>query len=235
MLRNHALLWLFVLAVLTAFPVSEARSAGDTVWEFDFSAFNEADWISARDAAVPEIGRFVQKDGYIQNYVKPEHRGLHTLEAGHALRLLKDDAIDNVRIETELMLVGKAAPSIYFNTQLDGDVHQETYNLVVFDFSTPENKHYYGLNLWKWQKTWPKDVRPSAKHWVKLASWAFPVPLNKKHKLTVDKNKRYITVYLNGQLKGTVYDANPLPPGRVGLCSCEGVNNFYSLKVTKRN
>jgi hypothetical protein len=187
---------------------------------FDFSAFDETEWIKARDPAVKEIGHFVQKEGYIQNCVKKEHAGKHSLEAGHVLRLLKDCSFENGRVETELMLVGKAAPSIYFRTQLEGEIHKATYNLVVFDFSTPENKNYHGLNLWKWQKKW-----------IKLASWAFPVPLDKKIKIAVEADGPYIKVFFNDKLKGTVYDSEPLGKGHVGLCSCEGANNFYNFKV----
>jgi len=103
---------------------------------FDFAKFNEDNWIKARDPAVKDIGHFLQKEGYIQNFVKKEHAGSHALEAGHVLRLLKDRTFKDGRIETELMLVGKAAPSIYFRTQVENGVHKETYNLIVFDFSS---------------------------------------------------------------------------------------------------
>ena len=215
--------------------LSFANYAGaQEVADLDFGKFNEKDWIKIRDPAVKEIGRFLKKEGYIQNFVKKEHVGKHSLESGHALRLLKDVTFYNGRIETELMLIGKAAPSIYFRTKKDGDVHSDTYNLVVFNFSSPSNKYYYGLNLWKWKKKWPEGVTPVSKHWIKLASWAFPVNLNKRIKIAVETKGPYIKVFFNDQLKGTVYDSNPLGEGYIGICSCEGVNNFYNCKVKKQ-
>ena len=220
------------LFVATVLLTTASRAEAQEVALFDFGNFNEDNWIQVRDPAVKEIGRFVQNDGYIQNFVKPEHIDKHALEAGHALRLLKDNTFKNGRIETELMLVGKAAPSIYFRTRVEKEVHLETYNLVVFDFSGPNNKDYRGLNLWKWKKEWPPDAK-SYSNWVLLASWAFPVPLNEKIKIAVETSGPDIKVFFNDQLKGTVYDPDYLKEGAVGICSCEGRNNFYNFKVTK--
>ena len=103
----------------TVLLTTASRAEAQEVALFDFGNFNEDNWIQVRDPAVKGIGRFVQNDGYIQNFVKPEHIDKHALEAGHALRLLKDNTFKNGRIETELMLVGKAAPSIYFRTQVE--------------------------------------------------------------------------------------------------------------------
>ena len=227
MLRRSAL---FVAVVLLVGPAYSESQEGVV---FDFAKFNEDNWIKARDPAVKDIGRFLQKEGYIQNYVKEEHANSHALEAGHALRLLKDYTFKDGRIETELMLVGKAAPSIYFKTQVDNEVHKETYNLVVFDFSSPNNKYYYGLNLWKWKEKWPPKAK-SYSNWLLLASWAFPVPLNEKVKIAVETDGPDIKVFFNDELKGSVYDADSIVEGHIGVCSCEGVNNFYSFKATKK-
>jgi len=227
-LHGSTLLATFMLLVSTGY--SEPKKE---VSMFDFTNFDENEWIQLRDPAVKDVGRFIQKEGYIQNFVKKEHVGKHTMVAGHTLRLLKDYSFYNGRIETELMLVGKAAPSIYFRTQIKGDAHSETYHLVVFDFSTPKKKNYYGLNLWKWKEEWPAEAK-NYKNWVLLASWAFPVPLNEKIKIAVSTNGPYIKVFFNDQLKGTVYDPDPLGEGSVGICSCEGVNNFYEFKIKKK-
>ncbi|MFH1476935.1 MAG: hypothetical protein ABIH24_05530 [Verrucomicrobiota bacterium] len=226
MLRGSAL---FAIGLLVASAYPESPE----VATFDFAKFNEDNWIKVRDPAVKDIGGFLQKEGYIQNYVKTEHTNSHSLEAGHALRLLKDYPFKDGRIETELMLVGKAAPSIYFRTQVDNQVHKETYNLVVFDFSSTNNKYYHGLNLWKWKEKWPTTAK-SYSNWLLLASWAFPVPLNEKVKIAVETDGADIKVYFNDQLKGSVYDPDPIAEGCVGICSCEGVNNFYNFKVKKK-
>ena len=136
-----------VLLVAVILLITSTYSESQEVVTFDFAKFNEDKWIKARDPAVKDIGQFLQKEGYIQNYVKAEHTNSHALAAGHTLRFLKDYTFKDGRIETELMLVGRAAPSIYFKTQVTNEVHKETYNLVVFDFSGPKNKHYYGLFL----------------------------------------------------------------------------------------
>jgi hypothetical protein len=201
---------------------------------FDFAKFNEDNWIKIRDPAVKDIGYFLQKEGYIQNFIKKEHIGSQALEAGHAVRLLKDYTFKDGRIETEIKLVGKAAPSIYFRTQMDGEIHKETYSLIVFNFSGPNNKYYSGFNLWKWKEKWPAGVKPAAKHWIKLASWSFPVDLNEKVKIAVETKGPYINVFCNDRLKGTVYDSDPLKEGCVGISSCEGKNNFYNFKVIKK-
>jgi hypothetical protein len=226
------LISVFVTTFILLIPVGHSKSQEDLV--FDFARFNEDNWIKVRDPAVKDIGHFLQKEGYIQNFVKKEHAGSQALEAGHTLRLLKDYTFEDGRIETELMLVGKAAPSIYFRTQVDDEAHKETYNLVIFNFSGPDNKYYHGLNLWKWKEKWPEGVKPAAKHWIKLASWAFPVTLNERIKIAVETNGPYIKVFFNDQLKGTVYDSDPLKEGYAGICSCEGINNFYNFKVTKK-
>lgn len=184
-----------------------------------------------RDEAVPAIGSFIQKEGCIMNFVKEEDKNSHALSTGHAMRLLKGVEFFNGRIEAEIELVGRAAPSIYFCTQTTGEVHQAAYNLVVYDFSSSNNPYYYGLNLWKWKKTWPPEAK-DWKHWIKMGSWAFPVPLNKKFKVAVECKGPYIDVFFDGQLKGSVYDSDPLGKGTVGICSCEGQNLFYNFKVT---
>ena len=220
---------LFAFGLLVTSAYAEPQAAA----MIDFAKFNEDNWIKVRDPAVKDIGRFLQKEGYIQNYVKAEHTNSHALEAGHALRLLKNYTFKDGRIETELMLVGKAAPSIYFRTQVDKEVHKETYNLVVFDFSGPNNKYYYGLNLWKWKEKWPHNAK-SYSNWLLLASWAFPVPLNEKVKIAVETDGSDIKVFYNDQLKGSVYDPDPVAEGHIGICSCEGVNNFYNFKVNRK-
>ena len=221
------------LLVSVVLLVTSVYSESPEVVTFDFAKFNEDNWIKARDPAVKDIGRFVQEEGYIQNYVKKEHVGSHALAAGHTLRLLKDYTFKDGRIETELMLVGKAAPSIYFKTHVNDDVHKATYNLIVFDFSGPDNKYYYGLNLWKWKEKWPPKAK-SYSNWLLLASWAFPVPLNEKVKIAVETDESDIKVFFNDQLKGSVYDPDPIVEGHIGICSCEGVNNFYNFKLRKK-
>ena len=222
---------LFLIAAIWFESSVHSQSQQDL--SFDFSVFDESKWIEVRDSKVKDIGSFVQKNGYIQNFVKEEHIGKHTLAAGHALRLAKNCSFENGHIETELMLVGRAAPSIYFRTQIEGEIHKETYNLVVFDFSNSKRKHYYGLNLWKWKENLPARAKRTS-NWLKLASWTFPVPIDEKIKIAVEADGPYIKVYFNDQLKGTVYDSEPLGEGHVGICSCEGVNNFYSFNVQKK-
>ena len=232
-MSKKRILLIVIALFLHLMLISNAYSESQNELIFDFGKYVPDNWIAVRDPAVKEIGKFLQKDGYIQNFVKKEHQGSHALEAGHALRLLKDYSFCDGRIEAELMLVGKAAPSIYFRTQIKDDTHLETYNLVVFDFSSPDNKSYHGLNLWKWKKKWPSDAK-SYSNWLLLASWAFPVQLNEKIKIAVEMEGPDIKVFFNDQLKGSVYDPDPLKKGYAGICSCEGVNNFYNFKV-KRN
>ena len=56
---------------------------------------------------------------------------------------------------------------------------------------------------------------------------------DKKIRVAVETNGPYIKVFLDDQLKGSVYDSNPLKEGHVGICSCEGRNNFYKFSVQK--
>jgi hypothetical protein len=230
---NNRVLAISIIFVLFLSITSKVFSEPKDSFMFDFKKYDPSNWISVLDPKVKERGKFIQKDGFIQNFVKKEHKGKHSLAAGHTLKLLKDFSFLNGRIETEFMLVGMAAPSIYFRTQQKNGKHSETYNLVVFNFDSPKRKHYYGLNLWKWKEKWPADVK-TTRHWIKLASWSFPVVLNKRHKIAVEIKGSYIKVFYNKQLKGTVYDSDPLKKGAVGICSCEGVNNFYNFKVDKK-
>lgn len=217
-------------ALISLLAISCGYSQSNETRVIDFGKFNEDDWIKVRDEAVPDIGSFIQKEGCIMNFVKEKDKNSSALSAGHAMRFLKGVEFLNGRIEAEIELVGRAAPSIYFRTQATGDVHQAAYNLVVFDFSSADNPYYYGFNLWKWQETWPPEAKAS-KHWLKLASWAFPVPLNKKFKIAVECKGPYINVFFDGQLKGSVYDPDSLGKGAVGICSCEGQNLFYNFKM----
>jgi len=218
-------------ALISLIAISYGYSQSNETRVIDFGRFNEDDWIKVRDDAVPAIGSFIQKEGCMMNFVKEEDKNSHALTTGHAMRLLKGVDFLNGRIEAEIELVGQAAPSIYFRTQTTGDVHQAAYNLVVFDFSSTNNLYYYGLNLWKWKETWPPEAKAS-KRWLKLGSWAFPVPLNKKFKVALECKGPYINVFFDGQLKGSIYDSDPLGKGAVGICSCEGQNLFYNFKVT---
>ena len=99
--------------------------------------------------------------------------------------------------------------------------------------SSPENKYYHGFNLWKWKENWPPNAK-SYSNWLLLASWAFPVQLNEKIKIAVEMEGPDIKVFFNDQLKGTVYDSDPLKEGYAGIASCEGMNNFYNFKVIKK-
>ena len=199
---------------------------------FDFAKFTEEPWLPAHDDGVPDAGQFVQREGCVENAVKAEHEGKHLYSAGYVMRLLKDLTFTDGRLEAELELTGQAAPAIYFRAKLDQGIHKEAYNLVVYNLDTPDKTEgKYGFNLWKWKTVWAENAKVGKGHWIKLASWDFPVPLKEKFKIAVEAKGAYFKVFFNNRSIGSVYDPEPYTEGLVGLCSCEGPNRFYNFRV----
>jgi len=226
-LCKHACTTLLVSASCVALCENEAQNIG-------LADFNEEYWISVREGRFPTAGSFIKENGGITNFIpkNTSQKDLYHVRngAGFALRLLKDFEMSDGYIETELELQGTAAPSIYFRTQTEGDVHKETYNLVVFNH-TAIQPGYQGINLYKWKRKWDHSGKPG---WKRMATWIFPVPLDKKIKLAVEFKKAEIKIFFNGKRKGEYFDADPLPAGKVGLCAIEGKNYFYTLNVAAK-
>ncbi len=198
----------------------------------DFAKFDESKWLPAREDRWPSPGKFVQKDGYVTNYF-PEgtsEQDLYRVKdgVGFAMRLLKDVEVKDGRAELELALSDRAAPSIVFRAQLDGEVHGELYNLVVFNNVSKKKPNYQGVNLWKWVAKVPEGKW----HWQKVAYWLMPIPREKKIKLGVEFKGRLIRVFLNDKEIGGVTDVAALGPGKIGIVAIEGPTKFYSFKVT---
>ena len=196
--------------------------------------FDEKDWVQVRESRFPTAGTFIKEKGGITNFI-PENssaKDQYHVKNGisFALRLLKNfEALDGY-IELELELEGTAAPSIYFRTQTENGVHKETYNLVIFNH-TKVNPGYQGINLYKWKSKWAHTGKPG---WKRMATWIFPVPLNKKIKLAVEFKKAEITIFFNDKTKGHFFDSDPLPAGKAGICAIEGKNYFYNFKISDK-
>ena len=212
-------------------PIAKPRDEDEV--EMELSDFSERDWIPIREDRFPTAGIFLTERGGITNFIPPNATDEELYHAkdgiGFALRLLKASEMRDGYIETELELQGTAAPSIYFRTQILNDTHRETYNLIVFNH-TQVKPDYQGVNLYKWQREWAHNDKTG---WKRMATWIFPVPLNQKLKLAVEFKKGEITVFFNDRIKGHFFDADPLPAGRVGLCSIEGKNYFHTFNVRK--
>jgi hypothetical protein len=231
-----------VVLLLALVAIVPSGNSGETPkteapFIYDFGKFEEQDWLKSRDSLLPASGAFDQKAGCVISHM-PE--GLskadgRNYEKGitYCMRLLKDVEMQDGKIEVELSLVGPygGAPSIYFRTQTEGEIHKEAYNLVIFDFEDIR-PDYHGLNLWKWKEKWPGKAGKCG-HWQLIASWSFDVPFDKKIKLGVDFKESEIKVFVDDRLKGSVFDPEPLGSGKVGICSCEGPNLFYTFKATK--
>ena len=215
-----------VLAILSCVALCD----NETI-KMNLGEFNEMDWIQIRESRFPTAGKFIKEKGGIANFIpanataKDQYRVKNGVS--FALRLLKNIEVANGYIETELELQGTAEPSIYFRTQIQNDVHKETYNLVVFNH-TKIKPGYQGVNLYKWKSKWPHSGKPG---WKRMATWIFPVPLNKRIKLGVEFKKAEIKVFFNDKIKGHFFDSDPLPAGKIGICAIEGKNYFYTFNV----
>lgn len=221
----------FATLLITA---SYIALCGNKTKNINLSDFDEKDWLQIRESRFPSAGFFIKEKGGITNFIPENTSGNDLYSArngvGFALRLLKDFEIQDGYIETELELQGTAAPSIYLRTQVEGDAHKETYNLVLFNH-TSVKPDYQGINLYKWKSKWNHSGKSG---WKRMATWIFPVPLNKKVKLAVEFKKAEIKIFFNDKKKGEYFDIDPLPAGKVGLCAIEGKNYFYKVKIDKK-
>ena len=112
--------------------------AGELTRKYDFSKYDESQWVPVREDRWPSAGRFAQKYGCVVNDfpVGTSEQDLFECKngVGFAMRVLKDVEVKNGRAELELSLSDRAAPSIAFRVQMqDAEVHGPLYNLVIFN------------------------------------------------------------------------------------------------------
>jgi hypothetical protein len=195
---------------------------GKTIFK-DFARFSEDDWVPVSGTEYSTPGKFLQEKGGIRNYY-PESTDTSRMFShgtGYAMRLLKGVQVRNGRAESELMLMGFAAPSILVRSQVKDGTNYESYYCVVYNQSTPK-KRYEGINLWVFRGEWKL-----------LKELDLDIPRNKKIKFAVEFVDHQLTFFLNDKMVGTVNDPAPVSEGSVGIVSMEGPNYFYNFSFTE--
>lgn len=208
--------FLLILFISTAMKMYSQKS----IYK-DFSAYHDTDWISVRDPSYAGSGgNFVQRNGYIENFY-PAHTDTSVMfsgDTGYAMRILKGVEACNGKVEMELLLIGKAAPSIYVRGRIVVDKHFEGYNCVIFNQNLPNSTE--GINIWNYGPT-------------RLLKWLdLPIPRHKKIKFGVEFIDDVITCYVDDVMVGKFQDPNPISKGVIGIGACEGPSYFYNFKFT---
>jgi hypothetical protein len=209
----------FLLCIISA--TSFYNVTGQVIYK-DFAVFRESDWVAVREPGFSAAGRFVQRNGYIENYYpsSADTSKMFRNEIGYSMRILKGVEVMNGKVEMELLLMGYAAPSIFLRARVAGDKHYEAYNCVIFNFTTSQ-KRYQGINLWAYRNGW-----------TKVKAFDLDIPKYQKIRYAVEIVDNKLTFYFNDKLVGSYTDPDPFPKGSVGMCSIEGPNYFYNFRFT---
>ncbi|MEN6545037.1 MAG: hypothetical protein ABFE07_03255 [Armatimonadia bacterium] len=183
-----------------------------------FTAWDHSRWLPCREERFPKIVPFVQRQGYIENYIAPGYGEKEIVAAkdgvGVAMLMLRDFAASDVAARCETAFDRKGAPAIMFRAQRAGDITGPMYSLVLYE---------QGVNLWKYD----------GKKWAKVGASKFAVQPGVFHELRVYARGGTFAVYVNRERKLVCEDPQPLPAGEAGLWSGEGPCRFRSFQIGK--
>lgn len=183
----------------------------------DFGNWDRDCWLPVKEAAFPEIGKMVQCDGHIENYipVSASEKDVLGCKAGTALMLLKDFCEDDFVARAELAFEGKGAPGILLRVQRKGTTTGLMYSLILYKD---------GVNLWRYD----------GKKWSKVGFAKFPVEAGKFHSLQVHARGNTFVVHVDAVRVLSVTETESLPAGEVGLWLGEGICRAQSFSVRPR-
>ena len=224
------LLLAFVAIVSVALFARETRRV-----EFGRGKWDPSHWILVKSPRWSHFGKWVQKDGYIENEV-PAGVGAEELQRNRAPEtytsmVWKEPVSGNVVIKAKMSYAYQMAPLLVIAPELGTSAegipeYREHWEVVLYE---------KGLNVWHHEY---QDGKP---FWHLEARAAGKFEKDKVYELTVSivfsqKGSRapcMITVAANGiELS---YREQYLKPGKyyVGITGCEGVNKFYDFTVVK--
>jgi hypothetical protein len=180
----------------------------------DFGNWDCNRWLPVKEAAFPEIGKMVQHDGYIENYIPAGASDKDVLgcKTGTAVMLLKDFCERDFVARASLAFEGKGAPGLLLRVQREGTITGLMYSLIVYKD---------GVNLWRYD----------GKKWAKVGFTKFPVEPGKFHSLQVHARGNNFIVHVDGVRVLDVTEKESLPAGEIGLWLGEGICRAESFSV----
>lgn len=196
---RYALPAVLLVVVATAF-------AAGWVANVDFANWDRDRWLPVKEKAFPEIGKMVQHDTYIENYIPAGAADKDVLgcRVGTALMLLKDFNEADFAARVSLAFEGKGAPGLLLRVQRDGVITGKMYSLILYKD---------GVNLWRY----------SGEKWAKVAFVKFPVSEKEFHTMTVQVRGTSFLIGVDHKLVLEAKEAESLPAGEIGLWLGEGV------------
>jgi hypothetical protein len=220
MKRRQAALALLLLS--SAFLPSSAAPLYQCTFAKD--GWNPADWILVKSPRWDHFGKWVQRDGYVENETPAGATTQDLLgklaPQTYTSMVLGRKVSGNITVRSTMEFGDRMAPLIVLAPELGKSKegtpeYREHWEVVIFD---------QGVNVWHHVFT---DGKPS---WKKAAYWTFELKPKTKYTLEVAKKGKQLSVTVDGRTMG--YLEGSLPEDfHVGITGCEGANRFYDLSV----
>jgi hypothetical protein len=181
-----------------------------TAINVNFAKWDQSRWLFVKEAAFPQIGKVVQHQDYIENFVPA---GCKPTDAkAYTLMLLKDFKARDFVARAKIAFVNPAAPAIILRAQRNGLITGLMYTLVIYKD---------GINLWRWD----------GKKWNKIGFTKFDITPEQFHDLQVRAQGNTFAVDVDGARVLDLTEEQALPTGEVGLWIGEGVARVERFSV----